>query len=125
MNAIKGQINARCATRKDIKAPAMIPLLSFIKQTVDSEPGFKKMKPKSLSSALGKMNNVLKSSGKINICSKKGADQLQGKMVSEAMRFVPEFKSNLDAHCQDYMAYLNSANGKNFLSGISQRINSM
>ena len=125
MGGIKGQIDKQCAAKKDIKAPAMIPLLAFIKQSVDSEPGFKKMKPKSLSLVLGKMNNVLKDSGSINICSKEGAEALQGKIVPEVMFFVPELKSNYDQHCQEYLDYLNSPAGNKFLSGCSQKIKAM
>lgn len=125
MTSIQNELSAQCKKVKDIKGSNLIPMLTFIKNAVDKEPGFQKMKPKSLSTVLGKLNNAMKGSSKINICTKEGADQLQGKIVPEVMMFVPELKVNYDQHCKDYLDYLTTANGKKFLSGISQRIKQM
>lgn len=125
VGSIKKEMDAQCGKVKDIKAHKLIPMLNYIKESIDKEPGFKKMQPKSLSIVLGTMSKIMSKSKDINICTKEGAEKLQGKIIPEVMFHVPELKANYDQHCQDYYDYLGTEAGKKFLKGISQRISAM
>lgn len=125
MNEIKKKLDDKCAAVKDMKGSRLAIFIVFIRDWIEAEPKFKPMEPHSLKTVLNSMEKTMKESDDINICSKDGAQELQGRIVPPIAVHFFEMKANYDKHCPKYKAYLESQRGKEFMQGMDKKVKEM
>ena len=126
MGSIKKEMEAQCAAKKTIMGPRMVPMLDYVVQSMTNLPGFKKIEPSPIVNMMKQLSGIFKAATKTNICDKAHTKKLyEEKMQGLIMINGPGLLAHYQDKCQNYYDHMGTAEGQQFLAGISQRIKAM